>query len=246
MAHRGGWDDASRAPLENSLKAFQYAVDELGYSYLETDVHATSDGVLVALHDSVLDRVTDQAGRVADLPWAQVRTARIAGTEPVPTMNEIFEALPEARFNIDIKEENAIVPLVEAIRRHHAQSRVCVASFSPARLSRFRSRMGPDVAIAASIDVVAWSAYVPLLPGLLNAGVQAFQIPMSQKIGPVRLPVLTRHLLSVAKKRDMRIHVWTIDEETQMNELIDFGVDGIVSNRIDVLKQISSEHGLWC
>lgn len=246
LAHRGGWDEQSPAPLENSLKAFAHAVDDLGYRYVETDVHASSDGVLIALHDDRLDRVTDRSGVVAQLPFRQLRRAKIGGSEPIPTMDEVFEALPQARLNIDIKQENAIVPLVEAIRRHHVQSRVCVASFSPSRLTRFRSLMGPDVATSASIDVVAWSAYVPWLPWLLNARVQAFQIPHRQRIGPVSLPVLTAGLRSVARTRDMRIHVWTIDDRQEMAELIDAGVDGIVSDRIDVLRRVAAQRGKWC
>lgn len=246
LAHRGGWDANSPAPLENSLRAFEHAVNDLGYRYVETDVHASADGVLVALHDERLDRVSDRQGVVAQLPFSEIRRARISGSEPVPTMDEVFEALPQARFNIDIKQKNAILPLVEAIRRHHAQSRVCVASFSPSRLTRFRSLMGPDVATAASIDVVAWSAYVPWIPWLLNAGVQAFQIPRNQQLGSLRLPVLTAGLRSVAHARDMRIHVWTIDDEQEMTELIDTGVDGIVTDRIDVLRHVASEHGVWC
>lgn len=246
LAHRGGWDADSPVGLENSLRAFEHAVNDLGYRYIETDVHASADGVLVALHDECLDRVTDRKGVVAELPFSEFRGARIASSEPVPTMDDVFEALPGVRLNIDIKHRNAIVPLVEAIRRHRAQSRVCVASFSPARLIRFRTLMGPDVPTAASIDVVAWSAYVPWLPRLLNAGVQAFQIPWTQRIGPFRLPVLTARLRSVARARDMRVHVWTIDDEQQMGELIDAGVDGIVTDRIDVLRHVASEHGVWC
>ncbi|SER95681.1 glycerophosphoryl diester phosphodiesterase [Propionibacterium cyclohexanicum] len=245
LAHRGGWDEHCPAPLENSLRAFEHAVGDLGYRYVETDVHATSDGVLIALHDEHLDRVTDRRGAVSELPFSQVRRALIGGTEPIPTMDEVFEALPQTRINIDIKQENAIVPLVDAIRRHRAQARVCVASFSPTRLLRFRRLMGPTVATAASMDAVAWSAYVPWLPRLINAGVQAFQIPRTQWIGPLRVPVLTAWLRSVARERDMRVHLWTVDGQQEMTELIDAGVDGIVSNRIDVLRRVVAGRGQW-
>ncbi|RLP11609.1 glycerophosphodiester phosphodiesterase [Propionibacterium australiense] len=245
LAHRGGWDDRIGEELENSLAAFQHAVDDLGYRYVETDVHATSDGELLAFHDMRLDRVTDHRGAIAELDWAQVRTARIGGREPIPTMDEVFEALPEARINIDIKEPNAIAPLARAIRRHNAYDRVCVASFSPRRLAAFRRAMGPRVATSASLGAVAWSSFVPLLPRFVNAGVQAFQIPVRQRIGPVSVKVLTRNLLRTARERDMRVHVWTVDDPDQMRSLMDAGVDGIVSNRIDELKALCTDRDLW-
>lgn len=245
FAHRGGWDESVGAGLENSLAAFRHAVDDLGYRYVETDVHATRDGQLLAFHDTRLDRATDTTGVLAELDWQRVRTARIGGREPIPTMDEVFEALPQARINIDIKEANAIVPLVRAIRRHRACERVCVASFSPRRLAAFRRLMGPSVATSASLGSVAWSSFVPLLPRFVNAGVQAFQVPVRQRIGPVGVRVLTRNLLRTAHARDMRVHVWTIDDPDEMRSLMDVGVDGIVSNRVDALRALCEDRGLW-
>ena len=245
FAHRGGWDENIGEELENSLAAFRHAVDDLGYRYVETDVHATRDGQLLAFHDMRLDRVTDRTGAVGELDWSQVRGARIGGREPIPTLDEVLEALPGARINIDIKEANAIEPLVRTIRRHGAQERVCVASFSPRRLAAFRRAAGPRVATSASLGAVAWSSFVPLLPRFVNAGVQAFQVPVRQKLGPVRIRVLTRNLLRTARARDMRVHVWTIDDPEQMRSLMDAGVDGIVSNRIDELKALCTARDLW-
>lgn len=245
LAHRGGWDDSVGEEFENSLVAFRHAVDDLGYRYVETDVHATSDGELLAFHDMRLDRVTDRRGSIAELEWAQVRAARIGGREPIPTMDEVFEALPEARINIDIKESNAIAPLVRTIHRHNAYDRVCVASFSPKRLAAFRRTMGPRVATSASLGAVAWSSFVPLLPRFMNAGVQAFQVPVRHRLGPASVTVLTRRLLRTARDRDMRVHVWTIDDPDQMRSLMDAGVDGIVSNRIVELKTLCMDRDLW-
>ncbi|WP_316667732.1 glycerophosphodiester phosphodiesterase family protein [uncultured Propionibacterium sp.] len=245
FAHRGGWDGSIGEELENSLPAFQHAVNDLGYRYIETDVRATSDGELLAFHDARLDPVTDRAGVIAELDWGRVRAARIDGREPIPTMDEVFEALPDTRINIDIKEPNAVLPLVRAIRRHNAHARVCVASFSPGRLAAFRRIMGPRVAVSASPGAVAWSSFVPLLPRFVNAGVQAFQVPVRQRMGPVGVKVLTRNLLRTARARDMRVHVWTIDAPGQMRSLLDAGVDGIVSNRIDELKALCVDLDLW-
>jgi glycerophosphoryl diester phosphodiesterase len=125
FAHRGGAGWSGRGPIENSLAAFQRAID-LGYRYLETDVHATSDGVLLAFHDKVLDRVTDSAGRVAALRAEEVARARIGGEEQIPRLDDLLGTFPSARFNIDVKHVSAIGPLVDAVRRTAALDRVCV------------------------------------------------------------------------------------------------------------------------
>ncbi|MGH8893443.1 MAG: glycerophosphodiester phosphodiesterase family protein, partial [Actinomycetes bacterium] len=138
FAHRGGAADG----LENSLAAFGRAV-ELGYRYLETDVHATADGVLLAFHDRTLDRVTDRAGRVADLPWSTVRQARIGGREPIPLLEDLLGGWPDIRVNVDVKHPGAIEPLVEVVRRTGSLDRICVASFSEQRLAAVRRELGP-------------------------------------------------------------------------------------------------------
>lgn len=131
FAHRGGAADG----LENTLRQFRRAVGA-GYRYIETDVHATRDGKLVAFHDGTLDRVTDGAGRIADLPWENVRHARVAGEEPVPLFEELLETFPAVRWNVDVKAEPALEPLLELIGRHNAWDRICVGSFSEARVVR--------------------------------------------------------------------------------------------------------------
>ncbi|MEW2041724.1 glycerophosphodiester phosphodiesterase family protein, partial [Streptomyces sp. NPDC005534] len=125
FAHRGGSADG----LENTLTQFRRAVDA-GYRYIETDVHATADGRLVAFHDVTLDRVTDGAGRISELPWEDVRHARVAGSEPVPLFEELLETFPEVRWNVDVKAEAALLPLLDLIGRTDAWDRVCVGSFS--------------------------------------------------------------------------------------------------------------------
>ena len=108
FAHRGG---AAHAP-ENSWQAFEHALG-LGYWYLETDLQATADGVLIAFHDRTLDRVTDRGGRIARLPYRTVAEARIAGTEPIPRLDDLLAAWPDVRFNIDLKDAPVIEPLAD-------------------------------------------------------------------------------------------------------------------------------------
>src|SRR3954469_8292135 len=136
MAHRGGALHPEIPGAENTLHAFRHAV-ALGYHYLETDVHATSDGVLLAFHDDALDRVTDTQGLLARLTAEQVGVARIAGQHPVPTMAELLEELPEVRFNIDLKSTSAVQPLAALVERTASHHRICVGSFSQRRLDAF-------------------------------------------------------------------------------------------------------------
>jgi hypothetical protein len=131
FAHRG-WHVDDLSGLENSMPAFRRAYDE-GFRYLETDVHATADGRLVAFHDLSLDRVTDRVGPIATLPWSEVSRARIAGTEPIPLLADLLEEFPDARFNIDAKADPAVGPLAELIRRTGTGDRVCLGSFSDRR-----------------------------------------------------------------------------------------------------------------
>ncbi|GMA35730.1 glycerophosphodiester phosphodiesterase [Demequina litorisediminis] len=128
LAHRGFSLDG----LENSMKAFQAAVD-LGFGYLETDAHGTADGVAVALHDETLDRTTDATGRVDERQWSSVKAARIGGLEPVPALEDVLGTWPDVKVNIDVKGDSGIVPVAKAIERTKAHDRVCLGSFSVER-----------------------------------------------------------------------------------------------------------------
>ncbi len=145
FAHRGG---AAHAP-ENSWRAFEHAVG-LGYGYLETDVQATLDGVLVAFHDRTLGRMTGRPGRIARMNHRDLATALIDGTEPIPLLEDLLGAWPDLRFNIDLKDAPAIGPLAEVLRRTGAWDRVCVTSFSASRLRAARRVFDRQVCMAAS------------------------------------------------------------------------------------------------
>src|SRR5262249_54209989 len=137
FAHRGG---AAHAP-ENSWRAFEHAVS-LGYRYLETDLQATADGVLAAFPDRTLTGVCGQDGRVCRLSHAELAAARIAGTEPIPLLEDLLGAWPDVRFNLDVKDVPAIAPLPEVLRRTNAWDRVCVVAFSASRLPATRPALG--------------------------------------------------------------------------------------------------------
>ena len=243
FAHRGGASYAGNLGYENSLRAFQQAV-EMGYRYLETDVHATADGVLLAFHDKTLDRVTDRAGRIARLPYAQVRRARIGGTEPIPTLAELLDAWPHVRINVDVKEAGAIAPLASLVRGMGVADRVCVASFSAARIRRVRALLGPQVATALGPVGVASLRLLPvsrLRALLLSGNVPAVQVP--QRVG--RLHVVTASFVARAHALGKHVHVWTIDDEAEMSRLLDLGVDGLMTDRIDTLRDVLIARGQW-
>ena len=150
FAHRGGAGDWP----ENTMPAFEGAV-ALGYRHLETDVHVTSDGVLLAFHDESLDRVTDRTGLIRELPWAEVREARVDGREPIPLFTDLLGAWPDMNLNIDPKHGSSVEPLADAIRRAGAIDRVCIGSFSDRRIARLRELLGDALCTSAGPKGVA-------------------------------------------------------------------------------------------
>ncbi len=239
LAHRG----FSRDGLENSLAAFAAAVD-LGYRYVETDAHATSDGFAVALHDATLDRTTDGHGRVRDLPWREVRAARIGGVEPVPLLEDLLGSFPEVRVNIDVKEPTGIFPVAEVIERTRSHDRVLVASFSTARRRATQRRLTRPVAGSAGTSEIARFALDVRLgrPARWLAGrVDCLQVPTGA--GPLTL--VDERAVAAAHAAGVKVHVWTVNEPDEMNRLIDLGVDGLVSDRGDLLRTVLEERGMW-
>lgn len=239
FAHRGGAANG----LENSMAAFGHAV-ALGYRYLETDVHATADGVLLAFHDHTLDRVTDRRGRVARLPWATVSRARIGGLEPIPRVEELLESWPDIRLNLDVKEQSAVGPLVRLLQRTGSVDRVCVASFSSARLAAVRGAVGPRLCTSLSTAGVARLRAAALHPSahrLAPRGVPCAQVP--DRLGPVR--VVTPGLVRLAHERGQRVHVWTVDDAADIGRLLDLGVDGIMTDDIVTLRDVLLTRGQW-
>jgi glycerophosphoryl diester phosphodiesterase len=244
FAHRGGAHYAPNLHRENSRHAFAEAV-ALGYRYLETDVHLTADGVLIAFHDNELDRVTDATGRIVNLPYEVVARARIGGYDPIPTLAELFEAFPDARFNIDAKSAAAVVPLARTIAEYDAYERVCVSSFGIRRLHRLRRLLGPRTASAASSLDIATTRFTPWLAAALESPAPALQMPADRRLFGRRLDLLTGRLVRTVHQAGKQIHIWTVDEEAEMERLIDAGVDGIFTDRPDTLKTVLQRRGRW-
>src|SRR6185312_10019468 len=176
MAHRGG----AIEHLENTLPAFEACL-ALGYRYLETDVRATADGVLVAFHDPTLDRVTDHSGRIDQLPWSEVAAARIGGREPIVRLEDLLGAWPDVRFNLDIKAAGVLAPLVRTVRRLDVAGRICLASFSDARIAAARRIFGPAVCTSLGprgVAALRLSSYSPRAAGLVRIQAGCAQVPL--------------------------------------------------------------------
>ena len=250
FAHRGGAGDAP----ENTLAAFEIAVT-LGYRYLETDAHITRDGVLVAFHDERLDRVTDRTGAIADLGIAEVEAADAGYTFSldagssfpfrgrgirVPWLEEILVRWPDVRINIDPKSDACVGPLAALLDRFGAWERVCIGSFADRRLRRIRTlargractSMGPRAVALARL--AAASGVMP------RQGADCVQVPIRR--GP--LPILTRRFVEAAHRHGLPVHVWTINDEGTIDDLLDLGVNGIMSDRLRLLRDTFARRGL--
>ena len=243
FAHRGGASHPELVGLENTLTAFRHAAG-LGYTYLETDVHTTRDGVLLAFHDTLLDRMTDSSGDVIEATYQEVEGALIGDREPIPTLSELLDALPGVRFNIDLKSEAAVPLLARLIEDRQAHDRVLVGSFKLRRLNRFRRLTRGRVPTSASpLEVIAFR-FLPSgrLADLVTRGrVAALQVPHRRG----RVTVTTAGLVRRAHRAGKHVHSWTVDDAEEMIELLDRGVDGLMTDRTDILRDVLASRGQW-
>ncbi len=245
FAHRGG---AAHAP-ENSWSAFEHAV-KLGYAYLETDARATSDGKLMAFHDRNLERVTDAEGPINMRPYREVAALRVAGTEPIPLIEDLLAAWPDVRFNIDLKDEAGIPLLPGVLRRTGAWDRVCVTSFSGARLRTARKLLDRPVCMTTSLAAIA------AVRCSIRAGQGPAQGPPTKLLARrlsqadawcTQVPgrVATSSFVRRAHALGLDVHVWTINDRAGMIRYLDLGADGIMTDDIETLREVLIERGQW-
>jgi glycerophosphoryl diester phosphodiesterase len=235
FAHRGG---PAQFP-ENSWKAFEHAVG-LGYEYLETDARATADGTVVAFHDKTLDRATDAIGAIAELTAAQVAAARIRGSEPIPVLADLLMAWPEIRFNIDVKDEPAVGPLVEVLRATNSWDRICITSFSGRRLQATRQLLPRPVCMATS----------PAAIGVIRAGTPASVLSARfarQYVRCAQIPIwlATSQFIRRAHAAGLQVHVWTVNDPVVMASILDLGADGIMTDDTQTLRDLLVSRGQW-
>ncbi len=237
IAHRGAHD--ADIP-ENTVRAFQRAVD-LGYRYLETDVHLSADGVLVSFHDDVLDRVTDRQGPISSLTWAEIQAATVGTRDRIPRLDDLLEAFPDTRFNIDPKHDEALEPLVETLRAHQAVDRVCVTAFSDERIARARALLGARLCTGLGPREITRLVAASRRLGRFSTTGNAAQVPVKHRGVTVVTPAFVR----AAHRRGLQVHVWTVDDPAEMHRLLDLGVDGLMTDRAEALRAVLTERGTW-
>ncbi|MDN3903028.1 glycerophosphodiester phosphodiesterase family protein [Arthrobacter sp. YD2] len=241
LAHRGFSPDG----YENTLSAFRAAVD-LGMTHLETDVRTSSDGVLMAFHDETVDRISGgTAGKIGGLTRAQLKDVLVGGKEQIPTFEELLTQWPEIRLNVDVKDAAGAALLAQLVNKHQAHDRVLVASFSDIRRLRTLRRLDrPAASSAGSTLTAALRLLAPLGVARILSRLgrfQCVQVPVS--FG--RFPVVTPAFVRSCHRAGLQVHVWTVNDADTMNRLLDLGVDGIVSDRADILKDVLKGRGQW-
>jgi glycerophosphoryl diester phosphodiesterase len=237
FAHRGG---SAESP-ENSWGAFEHAIS-MGYRYLETDARTTVDRAAVVLHDPTIDRVSDRTGALSKMTLAEVQKARLGDGREIPLLEELLAAWPEARWNIDVKTPEAVSPVVEAIRRTASVDRVLVAAFGGRRSAQVRSALGPTLATGAGRGTIA--ALVAAKVGLrapVRSPAVAAQVPLQRR----GIRIVDAAFLRVCHQAALAVHVWTIDDPAVMEQLLDLGVDGIMTDRPTTLKEVLERRGQW-
>lgn len=232
VAHRGG----DQSAVENTMPAFEHAVS-LGFDYLETDVHVSSDGVLVAFHDADLERITGRPGSIADRTWDELRAIDLGGAS-IPRLDDLLATFPDAKFNIDPKTDDAVQPLGDTIEAHNAIDRVGIGAFDDARITALQERFGPE--LCTSPGPMELLAYLANPTGSAFETHGCLQIPPS--FGGFEL---SAELLQSAHSLGLQVHVWTINEEAEMRRLLDLGVDAVMTDRVALLKDVLIDRNEW-
>jgi glycerophosphoryl diester phosphodiesterase len=242
MAHRGF--TSFRLPM-NSMGAFHEAA-KLGFRYVETDVRATRDGVAVILHDRRLAPESGVSGAVDRLYWRDVRRAHLRAGESIPALEELLAALPDMRVNIDIKAASAIDPTVDVIERLNAHNRVLVTSFSDRRRRRALRLLSKRVASSAGTG-----AFLACLAAR-TPGSRAYAWRMLRDSDCIQLPphfggvpIITPGLVRAVHASGRQVHAWTVDDPGAMHALFDIHVDGIITDRADLLRDVLMARSEW-
>lgn len=250
LAHRGGAKDAP----ENTTAAFDSAI-AAGFTYLELDIHLSSDGVLMVIHDARLDRTTDMQGDVRDFTARELETADAGywyttnGKQSfpfrghgvgIPRLEDLLNRYPDIHFNIDPKSDEGVAPLIDVLERTHAWDRVGIACGSHKRIEAVRQLAGERVPTAMSPREVllALAAARRGELALPRQGADYIQMPLYHHS-------ITARFVRQAHRAGLRVHAWTIDDPAAMEYLFDIGCDGIMTNDPELLRRVMERRGLW-
>ena len=214
---------------------------DIGYKYLETDVHLTKDGFLIAFHDDTLDRVTDKSGLIRDLTLSEIKKAKIAGTDEIPLLSELLNSFTDCFFNIDCKVDETVQPLINLINNKDFINRVCIGSFSQKRINFIRKSLGKEVKTSMGPAEVILSKFLSYTSLGYNFKSSYTSIPI-RRYG---INLLDERNINYLKSNNQKVIAWTINDEDQMKMLINIGIDGIMTDNLTLLKKVLIEESLW-
>lgn len=239
LAHRGGADEYP----ENSVQAFE-GMRAQGFNYIETDAQATSDGVLILIHDPLLDRTTNGSGEISQVSWAEVSQLRDESGHAPMTVKAALDGFPDIDFNIDAKVDGTVEPMIELLRGSDYLDQVLVAAFSEKRLRRIRTAV-PGVATSLGTSGVARLVLASILPSFLSDLVMKAVPGPSDGAACVQMPmnfrgvrILSKKLIDIAHGHGLAVHIWTINEVKDMIEILDMGADGIITDRPSLAREL--------
>ena len=216
--------------LENTIEAFQSAIS-LGYQYLETDLRETSDGKIITFHDPNLKRITGANVTISETKFSDIRMRRLPSRETIPTIDELLEEFPDSFFNMDLKVNQIEEKVLKKINSHNALERVCLGSFNSKTIKKINS-LEPKILTSMGISQVIMYKFFHKK----NIS-KLIQIPTHWN----GIKVITKKFIDRLHNDGLKVHVWTINKEKEMQSLIDLGVDGIMTDNasglIKVMKQ---------
>lgn len=234
LAHRGLSQHRSDVD-ENSISAFEHAIAH-GATHIESDVHATKDGVAVLFHDDDLQRVAGLPLKISDLSFAELSQLSLANGSRVPSLIEVLERFPKLKLNLDVKAKAGCWATAKAINESEAFERVLVSSFSRRRrLATSRLLESRVASSASSSEVLAlWLSHVffGIRFQRIAKNFDAIQIP--RNFGPIRLD--SPRFIARARKAGIEVHFWTVNLPEEAKALLAIGATGIVSDRVDLLQ----------
>lgn len=237
FAHRG----ANNGVIpENTFAAFAEAVS-LGYHLLETDIHASSDGVPFVFHDADLKRLTGDPRRLEDLSAADIASLTIHGNHAIPKLADLLEAFPETCLNLDAKSEAATAPMGRMIRDTGAANRVCIGSFSDRRIRMVMQAAGRPLCHSLGTAHAAQFYFAAQLHLPQRFSACCVQLPVTHR----GVTLITKRTLAHARRIGLKVHVWTINDAPEMHRLLDLGVDGLMADDCALLKSVLTERALW-
>lgn len=248
----GHADDSGSGLWPGNTMPYLEGIADIGVDMLEMDINMTQDGRIILMHDTTVDRTTNGSGRIPDLSLEEIQALEVGvnwtqddgQTFPyrghglqVPTLNEVFEHFPDYPMVIEIKQQepDMTAPFCDLIREYGMEEKVIVASFSDDTIKAFR-HLCPEVATSPGSDEVRNFVLLNFifLSEILSPGYQVFQVPVESS----GITVITPRFIRAAHNRNLQIQVWTINDPAEMQRLIDLNVDGIMTDRPDLLLEL--------